>query len=125
MNEPMTQQRLDEITKRCHKYGEAFHDYIAADQYTMGFNMARIHRQLDNDGYDLAFVELASHSISDIPALLAEVQRLRDAVEALVVVLDRNDKKGPIPDVEMMFCWLASQGVRAAFRKIAPEGDAT
>lgn len=61
-----------------------------------------------------------------VPAdALAEVQRMRDAVEALVVVLDRNDKKGPIPDVEMMFCWLASQGVRAAFRKIAQKGEAT
>ena len=56
---------------------------------------------------------------------LAEVQRLLGAVEALVVVLDRNDKKGPIPDVEMLFCWLAAQGVRAAFRKIAQKGEAT
>jgi len=41
---------------------------------------------------------------------------LRKSVEALCAVLDRNDKKGPIPDVEMMFCWLAAQGVRIAFR---------
>lgn len=41
---------------------------------------------------------------------------LTDAVERLVVVLDRNDKRGPIPDVEMMFCWLAAQDIRAAFR---------
>lgn len=63
---------------------------------------------------------------------LAEVQRLRHerdelraAVEGLIAVLDRNGEKGPIPDVEMMFCWLAAQNVRAAFRKIAPEGEAT
>lgn len=54
---------------------------------------------------------------------LAEVQRLRHerdelraAVEGLIAVLDRNGEKGPIPDVEMMFCWLAAQNVRAAFR---------
>ena len=63
---------------------------------------------------------------------LAEAQRLREerdelraAVEGLIAVLDRNDKKGPIPDVEMFFCWLAAQDVRAAFRKIAPKGEAT
>lgn len=69
----------------------------------------------------------ASHiirALADADALV-EAQRLREAVEALVVVLDRNDKKGPIPDVEMMFCWLAAQGVRAAFRKIAQKGEAT
>lgn len=55
----------------------------------------------------------------------AERDALRAAVEGLIAVLDRNDKKGPIPDVEMMFCWLAAQEVRAAFRKIAPKGEAT
>ncbi len=70
--------------------------------------------------------ELLAAALALAPAdALVEVQRLREAVEALVVVLDRNDKKGPIPDVEMMFCWLAAQGVRAAFRKIAQKGEAT
>lgn len=62
-------------------------------------------------------------AISDRDRLAAELSAsrareagLRGAVEALCAVLDRNDKKGPIPDVEMMFCWLAAQGVRAAFR---------
>lgn len=50
---------------------------------------------------------------------------LTEAIEGLITVLDRNDKKGPIPDVEMMFCWLAAQDVRAAFRKITPKGEAT
>lgn len=66
-------------------------------------------------------------TIEDEAVKRAELDRLRaaaqqreaglmDAVERLVVVLDRNDKKGPIPDVEMMFCWLAAQDIRAAFR---------
>lgn len=53
---------------------------------------------------------------AELAASRAREAGLRGAVEALCAVLDRNDKKGPIPDVEMMFCWLAAQGVRAAFR---------
>lgn len=41
-------------------------------------------------------------------------ERLKAALDRLIAVLDRNDVKGPIPDVEMMFCWLAAQDVRAA-----------
>lgn len=63
--------------------------------------------------------------LEDAKAARALVGALREAVEGLLAVLDRNDKKGPIPDVEMMFCWLAAQEVRAAFRKIAPKGEAT
>lgn len=77
-----------------------------------------------NPGHGPTFADFEPVAETAIDAL-AEVQRLREAVEALVVVLDRNDKKGPIPDVEMTFCWLASQGVRAAFRKIAQKGEAT
>lgn len=60
-----------------------------------------------------------------VQALRAERDEMRAAVEGLIAVLDRNEKKGPIPDFEMMFCWLAAQNVRAAFRKIAPKGEAT
>lgn len=63
--------------------------------------------------------------VKALAELRAEMDALKAAVEGLIVVLDRNDKKGPVPDVEMMFCWLAAQDVRAAFRKIAPKGDAT
>lgn len=61
---------------------------------------------------------------AQVGVLRAERDGLRAAVEGLLAVLDRNEKKGPIPDVEMMFCWLAAQEVRAAFRKIAPKGGA-
>ena len=60
-------------------------------------------------------LEAAIRAIAPEDAI-TEVAKLRGAVEALCAVLDRNDKKGPIPDVEMMFCWLAAQGVRVAFR---------
>lgn len=68
----------------------------------------------------------ANHNlVAEQDALFAELaavqQReagLTDAVERLVVVLDRNDKKGPIPDVEMMFCWLAAQDIRAALAEV-------
>ena len=80
-------------------------------------------------GYEQAATDCARNILRIEPPApadaLAEVQRLRETVEALVVVLDRNEKKGPIPDVEMMFCWLAAQDVRAAFRKIAQKGEAT
>jgi len=55
----------------------------------------------------------------------AERDQLRAAVEGLIAVLDRNGEKGPIPDVEMMFCWLAAQNVRAAFRNTEGRGDMT
>jgi len=60
--------------------------------------------------------ERADTLAAELAASRAREAGLRGAVEALCAVLDRNDKKGPIPDVEMMFCWLAAQGVRAAFR---------
>jgi hypothetical protein len=90
----MTTQRFKEIESRCHNYGEAFKDYKTADQLTMGFNIARIYTQLKNDGYDPAFVELASHSISDIPALLGEVKRLTSELnEALAYIYGDGEEK--------------------------------
>lgn len=59
---------------------------------------------------------LGHHVTAEAAAAQQREAGLTDAVERLVVVLDRNDKKGPIPDVEMMFCWLAAQDIRAAFR---------
>lgn len=111
-------------------------EYIRADvaRADAELAVAEAIRQAAEAAYEADSLELSIHGANVIAArilaltpadALAEVQRLRDAVEALVVVLDRNDKKGPIPDVEMMFCWLASQGVRAAFRKIAQKGEAT
>ena len=43
--------------------------------------------------------------------------RLKAALDRLIAVLDRNQTKGPIPDIELMFCWLAAQDVRAAMRR--------
>lgn len=60
-----------------------------------------------------------------VGARRAERDQLRAAVEGLIAVLDRNGEKGPIPDVEMMFCWLAAQNVRAAFRNTEGRGDMT
>lgn len=72
--------------------------------------------------------ERAEAEAADLRARLAaaeaQVGALTATIEGLITVLDRNDKKGPIPDVEMMFCWLAAQEVRAAFRKIASKGGA-
>ena len=59
---------------------------------------------------------VAQSVVAELAAAQQREAGLTDAVERLVVVLDRNDKKGPIPDVEMMFCWLAAQDIRAAFR---------
>ena len=66
----------------------------------------------------------ALDSIEPAPVTLAEalqvpeVQALVEAANALAVIIDRNNGKGPIPDVEMMFCWLAAADVRAAMRAI-------
>ena len=62
---------------------------------------------------------------AQVGARRAERDQLRAAVEGLIAVLDRNGEKGPIPDVEMMFCWLAAQNVRAAFRNTEGRGDMT
>jgi hypothetical protein len=44
----------------------------------------------------------------------AKLDRLEAAAMRLKAVLNQNDTKGPIPDVAMMFCWMAAQDVRAA-----------
>lgn len=46
----------------------------------------------------------------------AERDALLGAVKGLVEVLDQHETKGPLPDVALMFCWLAAQNVRAALR---------
>ena len=49
------------------------------------------------------------------PAPVApEMAALVEAAKGLAEVLNRNRGKGPIPDVELMFCWLAAQTVCAA-----------
>ncbi len=88
-------------------------------------------RKYEDRAHRARTLEAAIRTLADtsgveaLAALRAERDALRAAVEGLIAVLDRNDKKGPIPNVEMMFCWLAAQDVRAAFRKIAPKGEAT
>lgn len=73
---------------------------------------------------ETAILALApAEALAEVQRLRHERDELRAAVEGLIAVLDRNDKKGPLPDVEMMFCWLAAQDVRAAFRKSAPKGE--
>ncbi len=47
----------------------------------------------------------------------AKVKELEAATNGLMAILERNDTKGPIPDVEMMFCWLAAQDLRATIRR--------
>lgn len=50
-------------------------------------------------------------------ALTAQVEGLTGAVKGLVEILDQHETKGPLPDVALMFCWLAAQEVRAVMRK--------
>ncbi len=55
-------------------------------------------------------------AIAALPA--TPVDALMKAAEALAAVLNRHLGKGPIPDVEMMLCWMAAQDVRAALAAI-------
>lgn len=43
---------------------------------------------------------------------------VNEALKRMVLVLDQNDEKGPIPDTALMFCWMAAQDVRAALRAL-------
>ena len=54
---------------------------------------------------------------AQIAALTARVEGLTGAVKGLVEILDQHETKGPLPDVALMFCWLAAQEVRAVMRK--------
>ena len=85
--------------------------------FTMKFVWPPITKALDERTQKIAAgLAAADKAKTELAAANAREAGLRKAVEALCAVLDRNDKKGPIPDVEMMFCWLAAQGVRVAFR---------
>jgi hypothetical protein len=67
---------------------------------------------------DLARAYIAQ--AAEITRLRAQVEagdNLAEAVSGLIAILDRNDTKGPIPDIEMMFCWMAAQDVRAHWRR--------
>ncbi len=65
---------------------------------------------------DLARTLLAT--MTELEQVKGERDALKVPINRLVVVLDRNERKGPIPDIEMMFCWMAAQDVRAALAKI-------
>ena len=52
--------------------------------------------------------------VAENARLAARAAELVEAARGLAEVLNRNGGKGPIPDVEVMFCWLAAQTVRAA-----------
>ena len=45
-----------------------------------------------------------------------EFEYLMSKVDGLSAILDRNENKGPLSDIELMFCWLAAQDLRAAIR---------
>ena len=56
----------------------------------------------------------AAAEIARLRAQVAAGDKLAEAVAGLVSILDQNETKGPISDVQLMFCWLAAQDVRAA-----------
>ena len=60
--------------------------------------------------------EKLERAIAVLPAVqpAPDVAGLVEAARGLAEVLNRNGGKGPIHDVELMFCWLAAQTVRAA-----------
>ncbi len=64
------------------------------------------------NGWSDGYAEGYGKAIAALPA--QGVDALVDAAERLAAVLDRHSGKGPIPDVEIMFCWMAAQDVRAA-----------
>ena len=72
--------------------------------------------QLGEPMGDLARALLAT--MTELEQVKGERDALKGPINRLVVVLDRNERKGPIPDIEMMFCWMAAQDVRAALAKI-------
>lgn len=52
-------------------------------------------------------------------AFLAQFGRpLNEALNRLVSVLNQNEGKGPLPDIALMFCWMAAQDVREALRAL-------
>ena len=59
----------------------------------------------------------AADALTRLSHAHAAERKLADAMESaingMVEILDRNETKGPIPDVEMMFCWMAAQDIRA------------
>ena len=87
-------------------------------------NALRSQRQIDMDGCEVAVSRQACDVAADALTLLShahaaeKVKRevMDAAINGMVEILDRNDTKGPIPDVEMMFCWMAAQNIRAALR---------
>lgn len=71
--------------------------------------------QLCDDNERLAVI--CGKRAAEITRLRAQVEagdKLAEAVAGLVSILDQNETKGPISDVQLMFCWLAAQDVRAA-----------
>lgn len=62
-----------EIKARCEAYGAEWMEPLAKVDFS------ELVCELTADGYDKSFAELASHAREDIPALLAEVERLREA----------------------------------------------
>ena len=78
------QERLRQIRKRVDMYGKEFPDYNGADDTTNGFNIARISMQLRGDGYAEGFVELASHSIADMPFLLSTIASITTERDAAI-----------------------------------------
>lgn len=66
----------------------------------------------------LRFARTLLATMSELEQVKGERDALKVPINRLVVVLDRNERKGPIPDIEMMFCWMAAQDVRAALAKI-------
>lgn len=93
--EAVTYVRKDDAEAKFHQHGEV--------QRRNFLHLMSVEAERDD-----AFTRLAAAD--------AQVGALNAAVEGLIAVLDRNDKKGPIPDFEMVFCWLAAQDVRLAFR---------
>lgn len=69
-----------------------------------------------------------SRRIARLPALetaylelWARVQALEGACTGLVKILNEHEGKVPLPDIALMFCWMAAQDVRAALKP--PETD--
>jgi len=96
-------------------------EMLAADELMRKHQGRAVAAEADRDRLAAANAALEAQ----VGARRAERDQLRAAVEGLIAVLDRNGEKGPIPDVEMMFCWLPAQNVRAAFRNTEGRGDMT
>ena len=75
-----------------------------------------VNHMTQGDGF-AATMETAREAAAEISRLRVQVaagDKLAEAVAGLVSILDQNETKGPISDVQLMFCWLAAQDVRAA-----------